>query len=780
MDHQGTLGETSTASAETGSMLEHHTRLGSAGSGGGRDPRGRTSLGATAASLLIPLLDGLTAHADPSVWSKVHDLHEGVLSEVSPLRHSSVLLENLRDNAASPIHRQRLVQMLDECIERDHTLACVLDDLVTAAGKAGAISYVVDGDNTKFRRFAGAEGRERNPEQWLHGGTRRRRGNHRFLTVVLTIRASFHQPERVRNIIACLHALNQQDLHRGTYWIVAVEQDREPRLEAALRPLTDRYVFACDLGPFNRSRGLNIGARYAPAGSVLCLIDADLLVPSDFLSRSLEHMYPARPALAPYAEVLYLDEDSTRRAIGARFDGPEAVWAERYRGYLLREVFGGCVLVDQQLYWRVGGHDEAFRGWGKEDEEFWRRLSRLVVVERTNDRLMHLSHARALKDEWTESNISYFDRLADATGPSKPTTAQEKHARPARAPDDARGAPDGFEENRQCGLGGGLLAGKTGSPVREDTRPTRCSDAGMHPTVTDLSRRSLRVLWGDVFHSLRPKQWLKNVLVAAAPFAAGVLNQPAVINRTFLTSLAFTSAAAATYLANDVVDRTIDRVHPAKNRRAIASGRVSVRMAQWTAAGLAGAGCAVGWIITPPLMAVILAYLILGLLYDLWFRTMGVVDLGVVALGFVLRVMAGGVSTGVRVSAQLLTLTFFAAFFVVAGKRYSELMGQHPEKQMYADRTGAYTAPYLRYVWMLASTLALVAYCLWVWEAGRGYGVLARVSVLPFSLAVLRYALLIERGACEAPEEVVLTDRMFQVILFNWIIVFGCGVYVVP
>jgi glycosyltransferase involved in cell wall biosynthesis len=214
----------------------------------------------------------------------------------------------------------------------------------------------------------------------------------RELTVVMGVRGAAGEPERVRNAEVCLQVLNLQDLGRWRYRLIVVEQDHQPQLERVLGPLADKYIFAYNPGPYNRGWAFNIGASLPSASTgALCLIDADLLVPPDFFRRGLESLKAGRRAVLPYREILYLDSASTERAIA---EPTRAFSVTDYGGRVFDTSQGGCIFVDASLYHDVGGHDERFWGWGREDREFCDRLARAAQIERLPGRLLHLYHPR--------------------------------------------------------------------------------------------------------------------------------------------------------------------------------------------------------------------------------------------------------------------------------------------------------------------------------------------------------------------------------------------------
>jgi glycosyltransferase involved in cell wall biosynthesis len=259
----------------------------------------------------------------------------------------------------------------------------------------------------------------------------------RELTVVTGVRATPGEPDRKRNAEACLRALNLQNLERWRYRIVVVEQDRSRRLEQALAPLADRYIFVPNSGAYNRGWAFNIGAHSgARDQGALCLIDADLLVPPDFLRHGLERLQQGALALQPYNEIVYLDQTSSERAIAARLARPlQPLQTGAYSGRVFDTSQGGCIWVDAALYARIGGHDERFRGWGREDREFWDRLSRETPIASMPDRLLHLYHPPpAMEDSAATANARLHDDILAGRAPA----TQQLIGNPMRYSDETR------------------------------------------------------------------------------------------------------------------------------------------------------------------------------------------------------------------------------------------------------------------------------------------------------------------------------------------------------
>jgi decaprenyl-phosphate phosphoribosyltransferase len=275
----------------------------------------------------------------------------------------------------------------------------------------------------------------------------------------------------------------------------------------------------------------------------------------------------------------------------------------------------------------------------------------------------------------------------------------------------------------------------------------------------------------------RPKQWIKNVLVFAAPAAAGVIRDDEVLARACLAFVAFCFVSSAMYLINDLVDREHDSRHPTKRLRPIASGEVTAGAAGVTAAVLLVAGGAAAVVLGWQFAAAVGAYVGLTVSYSLWLKPVAVVDIGAVALGFVVRAVAGGLATGVSASQWFLILTSFLSLFVVAGKRYADMALDEPAVSTRGPIV--YTTGYLRFVWTMSAAVTVAAYCLWAFSSPQALQApgWAQISAIPFVLAILRYALVLESGRAGAPEEILLTDRPLQILAIAWVATYAAGVY---
>jgi decaprenyl-phosphate phosphoribosyltransferase len=281
-----------------------------------------------------------------------------------------------------------------------------------------------------------------------------------------------------------------------------------------------------------------------------------------------------------------------------------------------------------------------------------------------------------------------------------------------------------------------------------------------------------------IFVTARPRQWAKNVLVFGAPATGGVLLDPAPFLSALAAFIAFCLVASGIYFVNDVVDVASDRQHPTKRYRPVASGELSVPLAATIASVLIAAGLGVGLLGGGiALLGVLAGYVTLFAAYTLVLRNIALLDLAAVAGGFLLRAVAGGVATDVPLSMWFLMVAGFGSLFLAAGKRHAEYVQLGEARTNYRRSLGDYSEPYLRYIQYSASTVVIAAYSLWAFEGAAGGSLWSGLSIIPFVLGIFRYALLLEKGFGETPEDVVLTDPSLLVLGLGWVLLVVTGVY---
>lgn len=272
-----------------------------------------------------------------------------------------------------------------------------------------------------------------------------------------------------------------------------------------------------------------------------------------------------------------------------------------------------------------------------------------------------------------------------------------------------------------------------------------------------------------LLRACRPRQWVKNVLVLAAPIAGGIAFHPRAIAEMAVAVIAFCMASSGIYLVNDILDIEADRAHATKRKRPLASGALPVRTA-WIAAVVLLPGALLGsaWL-NPQMVMIVALYEAIQLWYCLGMKREPVIELVSVASGFLLRAIAGGIATQVGLSQWFLIAAGFGSLFMAAGKRYAE--------KRLVQQTGAairqvldrYTDTYLRFVWTLSAGVLVTTYSLWAFDlrqkSANDWSV---ISIIPFVVALLRYAVDVDSGAAGEPEEIVLHDRVLLVLGGIW------------
>lgn len=302
----------------------------------------------------------------------------------------------------------------------------------------------------------------------------------------------------------------------------------------------------------------------------------------------------------------------------------------------------------------------------------------------------------------------------------------------------------------------------------------------MTATAEPVAARSTAAVASALLRLARPRQWLKNVLLFAAPGAAGVLGQRTPLVHSIAAFALFCVASSGTYFINDALDYEADRLHPTKRMRPIAAGIVPVRTAVGLGVLLLAAGLALSvLLLSVQFMGVVAGYVFITVAYSLWLKHEPVIDLACVASGFIIRAVGGGIAAGVLVSNWFVIVVSFGALFMVAGKRHAEQLDMGDEASTHRATLEAYSLPYLRYVRTVSSALAISAYCLWAFEREQAlHGIpWYEFSIIPVVMGILRYALVLETGAGSAPEEIVIGDRTLQALGLAWAVLFGLGVY---
>lgn len=277
---------------------------------------------------------------------------------------------------------------------------------------------------------------------------------------------------------------------------------------------------------------------------------------------------------------------------------------------------------------------------------------------------------------------------------------------------------------------------------------------------------------------LRPRQWIKNVLVFVAPFGAGVTELDNVA-RLALGFVSFSIVASALYVVNDIADLEADRAHPEKRNRPLASGDQTIAEAIGTVVVLIAVGFALAALLRPVFVVVLSFYALNTLLYTYWGKQVPILDMLQVAAGFLARMVAGVVIIDVDASPWFLSVALFGSLLMIAGKRLAEKRGQADVAKTRPSLEGV-SEEFINQVVVVAAAGLVLTYAQWSFggvEATRAVDESwALAAIGPFLFCVLRYLLLIDRSETEKPE-VAIFDWYLIVGAVMWSVLIGGGVY---
>ena len=271
--------------------------------------------------------------------------------------------------------------------------------------------------------------------------------------------------------------------------------------------------------------------------------------------------------------------------------------------------------------------------------------------------------------------------------------------------------------------------------------------------------------------TMRPRQWSKNIFI----FAALVFDKQLLNVEAFLSTLAgfvlFCMVSSSVYIFNDLADVEADRQHPEKKDRPIAAGKLPINIAWAAGIGLVVLSLGLATLLTPGFEAVLVIYLLLNLAYSKWLKHIPIIDVFVIAAGFVLRVHAGVTLIQVeRFSPWLYVVMTLLALFLGFGKRRAELALLAKGAGSHRKVLEGYTLPLLDQYIMIVSGTTIVAYSLYTFSAPNVPENDSMMLTIPFVVyTIFRYLYLIEvKHAGGAPEEVLLSDRPFQIAMILW------------
>jgi 4-hydroxybenzoate polyprenyltransferase len=303
-----------------------------------------------------------------------------------------------------------------------------------------------------------------------------------------------------------------------------------------------------------------------------------------------------------------------------------------------------------------------------------------------------------------------------------------------------------------------------------DTPVERGAGAGRPLTPDAVSSSVAR----NLFRSLRPNQWTKNLLVfAGLIFALKLFDPWAVVMATGAFAI-FCALSGAVYLVNDVADRESDRRHPDKCKRPIAAGSVPVGLALATAAALATVSLAAAFAMSWQFGAVAAGYAGLQLLYSASLKHVVIIDVLALAIGFVLRAVAGAVVINVLISHWLFLCTILGALFIALAKRRHELVLLADDATRHRPILGEYSPYLLDQMIAVVTASTLIAYSLYTIspETTAKFGTEWLSLTIPFPLyGIFRYLYLVHRReGGGSPADLLLNDRPLLACVALWVV----------
>ncbi|MDW8106974.1 MAG: decaprenyl-phosphate phosphoribosyltransferase [Armatimonadota bacterium] len=270
--------------------------------------------------------------------------------------------------------------------------------------------------------------------------------------------------------------------------------------------------------------------------------------------------------------------------------------------------------------------------------------------------------------------------------------------------------------------------------------------------------------------AMRPHQWIKNLLVFAALVFTAQFTNLGLLWHTVLGFFALCFTASGIYIVNDILDRERDRHHPTKRYRPIASGRLPVPIAWAGACVLLVAGLGLAFWLRVPFGVLVLVYALQSTLYTFYLKHIPLLDVGIVALGFLLRAVSGAVLIAVSISPWLIICTFFLALFLGFAKRRHELVSLGEDAANHRSALGDYSTTMLEHLLAICLGLALQSYAIYVILSETAKAHPDLWYTLPVATyGLLRYFFVVHRyDAGGSPERLIVSDKHIALSVLVW------------
>ncbi|MBT8185489.1 MAG: decaprenyl-phosphate phosphoribosyltransferase [Eudoraea sp.] len=285
----------------------------------------------------------------------------------------------------------------------------------------------------------------------------------------------------------------------------------------------------------------------------------------------------------------------------------------------------------------------------------------------------------------------------------------------------------------------------------------------------------------EVFKLMRPKHYIKNLFIFMPLFFAGQFSDLQQLIKLFLAFLAFSICASAIYILNDSRDIAEDRLHPKKKFRPLAAGTISLQFARFLMILLLGTGIFIMGYLSLQALAILGLYLILNILYSFFLKNVSILDVTIIAVGFVLRIFVGAIVTDVPLSQWIVIMTFLLALFLALAKRRDGVLLFLETNQKMRKVIKDYNLKFVEGAMMIMSSVTIVAYILYttstevVQRLDSEYVYLTAIYVI---LGILRYMQLsLLENNSGSPTDLVLKDTFLISVILGWILHFAAIIY---
>ena len=292
-----------------------------------------------------------------------------------------------------------------------------------------------------------------------------------------------------------------------------------------------------------------------------------------------------------------------------------------------------------------------------------------------------------------------------------------------------------------------------------------------------------------LLHSLRIRSWTKNLFVFAGILFANHWNNPEALGITALGALGFCLLSSSVYLTNDIADRNRDIHHPEKKKRPIAAGTLPVPLAAVAAILLAASVLITSWLLAPTYALILSIYLLMQMGYSFWLKHVVILDVLIIAAGFVLRALAGVTLamdagyTDVSISPWLIVCTFFLAVFLAFAKRRSEVISLGKDASGHREILEEYSIPLLDEMMGIATAASIIGYSIYSVSERTMELVSTKLWLtIPFvTYGIFRYLYLIHiKGHGGSPDRLLLSDKPLLLNILLWLIAVALALALFP